>query len=280
MVAEVDEMVQGVEAPEASVCREERLRSIPPSIKVGAPGLSTDRQVRRIQRFGVQINLPFIYRSFRRPRGDVIQTGTESGIGDVSLVGSFLAYQKLREDLTINWTLLGGVKFPTGDCSRLNEPDVDSDPPLPESGIGGHDLALGSGSFDGIIGASVSTRWKRLLLNGGVQYAIRTKGDFGHQYANDLTWSAGPGVYLALTHKHTLTLQAVVSGETKGKDTFGGVPDGDSAETLVAAGPQIGFTWSDRLSATLGVDVPLSIDNTGVQVVPDYRLRAALTWRF
>jgi hypothetical protein len=45
-------------------------------------------------------------------------------------------------------------------------------------------------------------------------------------------------------------------------------------------GPQINLTWSDKLSFQAGVDVPVSRYNTGVQVVPDYRVRAALTWHF
>lgn len=232
------------------------------------------------RKFGVQLNVPVISRSYSRPRGAVIETGNESGLGDISVTGSYLVLQKLAEDYTFSWSILGGVKLPTGDSSRLNEPEVENDPPLPESGIGGHDLALGSGSVDGIIGTTVFGRWKRLFADADVQYAIRTEGDYGHQYANDLIWSTGPGVYVALEDNYTITLQALVSGETKEKDTYYGVEDPDSAATLVYVGPQIGFTWSDKLSAEIGVDFPVSIENTGVQVVPDYKVRAALTWRF
>jgi hypothetical protein len=221
--------------------------------------------------FSLQVNLPVIYRAYG---SDTIH-GTVSGIGDLSLIGNFKPYQKLSENFTFNWTVLGGIKLPTGDSSKLNTPDED----LPE-GIGGHDLALGSGSYDGIIGTGVYGRWKKGFFTASLQYAIRSEGDFDHQYANDLTWFGGPGIYLALTHKYTLSLQAVVSGETKGKDTFGGVPDGDSAETLVYLGPQINFTWGSRLSAQLAADLPVVRENSGTQVLPDYRIRAALTWRF
>jgi hypothetical protein len=201
--------------------------------------------------------------------------GSESGIGDLSLVGTFVAYQQLAEKFNFSWTVLGGVKFPTGASSRLNTPDQQ----LPE-GIGGHDLALGSGSYDGLIGTAFFARWKRVFGTANVQYSIRTEGDFQHQYANDLVWVAGPGVYLAMNHQYTLSLQAVVSGESKGKDTFAGVPDGDSAETLVYVGPQLNFTWGSALSFVAGVDLPVSRDNSGIQVMPDYRVRAAVSWRF
>ncbi len=223
------------------------------------------------EQFSLQLNLPLIYRAF----GSDSLHGTESGIGDLSLVGNFRAYENESDDFNFNWNILGGIKFPTGDSSRLNTPDSE----LPE-GIGGHDLALGSGSYDGIIGTGIYTRWKKCFLTANVQYAIRTEGDFQHQYANDLTWFGGPGAYLVLTRQYTLAFQAVVSGETKGKDTFSGVPDEDSAETLVYVGPQINLTWGSKMSVQIGADFPVSRDNSGTQVLPDYRIRGAFTWRF
>ena len=84
----------------------------------------------------------------------------------------------------------------------------------------------------------------------------------------------------ALQHKYTLSLQAVVSGESKGADTVAGVATEDTAATIVYLGPQINFTWGSKLSARVGADLPVSIETTGDQVVPDYRVHAALTWRF
>jgi hypothetical protein len=221
--------------------------------------------------FGIQFNVPVIYRGY----GSDAMHSTVSGIGDVSLLGTFTPYQKLSENFNFSWALLAGVKFPTGDSSLLNTPDS----ALPE-GIGGHDLALGSGSYDGLVGTSVFARWRRLFGAMNVQYAIRSEGDFEHRYANDLTWFGGPGVYLALRHNYTLSLELIVSGETKGKDTFAGVPDEDSAETLVYLGPQINFTWGSRLSTLVGADLPVYRGNSGTQVMPNYRIRGALTWRF
>ena len=74
-------------------------------------------------------------------------------------------------------------------CEGITTPP----PPSVESGVHGHDLALGSGSFDGIVGTGIYTRWTRAFFNASMQYAIRTKGDFDYQYANDLTWFGGPG---------------------------------------------------------------------------------------
>ena len=221
------------------------------------------------RRFGLQLNLPVIYRSY----GSSARSGNDFGIGDVSLVGNFVIYQKFTDDFMFNCTALGGIKFPTGSSAWLGRGDF-------APGIGGHDLALGSGSFDGLLGTGFSTRWKKLFFTGQMQYAIRSEGDFQHQYANDWTWSGGPGIYLALQDRYTVALQFTTSGESKGKDTFAGMPDGDSAETIVYIGPEISFTWLENFSAHVGVDLPVSIDETGEQLVPDYRVHAAATWRF
>ena len=222
-------------------------------------------------RIGLQFDLPVIYRSY----GYVDKRGSESGIGDVSLLGNFRLFEKQTKSFTFNWTALGGLKFPTGDSSKLNPDNEDFAP-----GIGGHDLTLGSGSYDGVVGTGFFARWKRLFLTGAMQYAIRSEGDFGYQCANDWTWFGGPGVYVLLGSEHTLSLQAVMSVESKGQDTIGGVPTDDTAITAVYLGPQINFTWSSKLSAQVGADLPVSIVTTGQQIVPDFRVRAALTWRF
>ena len=39
------------------------------------------------ERFGVQVNVPIIHRAFERPEGFAMDRGTETGIGDISLVG-------------------------------------------------------------------------------------------------------------------------------------------------------------------------------------------------
>jgi hypothetical protein len=232
-------------------------------------------------RFSLQANVPFIYRSFKRPDGFKTDEGTESGLGDVSLVGKFLVWRKDTDNGTFTWNILGGAKFPTGNTSRIQEEfhelEVEG---APVSGIHGHDLTLGSGSFDGILGSNFYFRYKRTFLIGAVQYSIRTEGDFEYRFANDLSWEGGPGFYVLLERTHTLALQAAVSGEHKGTDTFRGEQAEDTGITSVYLGPRITATWRDRLSADVALEMPISIQNTALQAVPDFRVRAGLTWRF
>jgi len=75
-------------------------------------------------------------------------------------------------------------------------------------------------------------------------------------------------------------LQAVVSGEYKGKDTFRGESAEDTGLKAVYLGPQLNFTWGENLAAYLAADLPISIENTSLQTVPDYRIRGGFTWHF
>jgi hypothetical protein len=251
-------------------------------------------------RFALQINIPFIYRSFERPEGFTIDRGTESGLGDMSLLGKFLVFHKetggatalkfddpknphfeTREpDFTVSALLLGGVKFPTGGTSRLKEEFNEMEVPgAPVSGIHGHDLTLGTGSWDAIMGGQFSLRYKSFFFQADTQFALR--GDGAHQYhfANDLSWGGGPGYYLMRNRRVIVGLQWVCSGEHKGLDRFQGNAAEDTGVTAVFLGPRVVASFG-KVSGELAVELPVSIDNTALQVVPDYHLRGSVAIRF
>ena len=238
--------------------------------------------------FGIQFSLPIIHRSFQRTTdtAGVNETGHVTGLGDVAFVANWAPYHHRTKEGLIRWTVLGGVKLPTGSTSRLHE-EVDelTAPPIVapnvESAVHGHDLTLGSGSVDAIVGTGLFASWKRLYFAAGTQDAWRGWGDFGYRFANDLSWSGGPGVFLVMQEDvMTVSLQANISGEYKPNDRFNGGLQTDTAVKYVYAGPQLGVTWKDKLSAEFGVDLPIIRDATSLQTVPDYRVRAALNWRF
>jgi hypothetical protein len=252
-------------------------------------------------RLALQVNVPLIYRSFQRPEGFAIDRGTESGLGDMSLLGKFVLFHTeqggsravalddsksprmqmtSQPDFTFSAILLTGVKFPTGATNRLKEEFNEiAIPGAPPSGIHGHDLTLGTGSWDGIFGGQFSLRYKRGFAQTDVQFTLR--GDGAHQYhfANDLTWSGGPGFYIVQTRRTIVGLQAVVSGEYKDVDRFRGKVAGDTGITSVFLGPRMIASFG-RISAEIEADLPVSIDNTALQVVSDYRIRGGLAIRF
>jgi hypothetical protein len=232
-------------------------------------------------RFGVSLNVPYIHRSFKRAEGFEVERGTESGLGDMALVGRWMVLSKPEHDHSYSVSLLGGVEFPTGSASRLREEVNEMEGPgAPPSGVHGNDLALGSGSFDGIVGVSASGQWRRLVFATDAQYFIRTRGEFGYQFGNELSVSGGPGVYLWFDEAKTFAVHGHASYESKAHDSVDGVNRDDGIVIAWYAGPALTMTWGERFSATLNVDLPLHIANRGVQAVPDYRVRGGLAWHF
>ncbi len=231
-------------------------------------------------RFGIQLTLPIIERHFKRPNGGAVETGNVFGLGDITITGSFIPYQKFTENFSFNARLLGGIKLPTGSTSRLKEELTEADDTGPPSGVHGHDLTLGSGSVDGVIGAALYTRWLRFLTTVDVQYIIRSRGTIEYRFANDLHWSVAPGLYALMNHQETLAVALKVSGERKSLDNLAGTPADDTGINAVFLGPDFLFTWKNKLSAGLGVDIPIFIHNTAFQTTPDVRVRSTVTYNF
>lgn len=234
------------------------------------------------KRLDLQLTMPIIERHYKRPSGTSVQTGNVFGIGDMSLIGRVMPYQKFTTHFSLNTHIIGGIKFPTGSTTRLAE-ELSEVAPAPgevPSGIHGHDLTLGSGSFDGVIGGDAYLRWYRFLATTSIQYAIRSTGSYDYRFANDLQWSAGLGGYFLLRDTMTLAGQAVFSGDHKGLDTMSGTSMDDTGITTLYGGPALLLTWKEKLGATLAADIPIVMDNTALQVVPTYRIRASLMWYF
>jgi hypothetical protein len=255
------------------------------------------------QRLGLQVNVPYIYREYARAGHFFTDRGDEQGFGDMSLLASYLLWRSddglpeavapgsgkgakavlpvaVEPRFSGAFSIKAGVKFPTGNSDRIGEELTEHDHHgFAASAVHGHDLALGSGSWDGIVGAETFFRWDNLFFAANVQYLIRSEGDFDYRYANDLIWDFGPGVYFLRDGSRTVALQALVSGEDKGRDEFQGEEEEGTAVNFWFVGPRVTASWG-AWSVRAGVDIPVSLDNDGVQAVPDYRVHASLTYRF
>jgi hypothetical protein len=240
------------------------------------------------ERATLQLNVPLIYRSFQRAEAEGLQRGNESGIGDVLLVGYYIPFQRKTPFRQFSWKLLAGLKFPTGNSNRIGEELLEVHDEeigalhaeeIP-SGVHGHDIALGSGSWDAVIGTDVFGREKKWFYAGHVQYALRSRGSFNYRYANDLLWYGGPGYFLSTKDNWSLGLQALLTGEHKGEDQLGSEKTDDTAITAVYMGPTALISIKQIATAEVGIGFPLSIDNSGLQTVPKYRLRIGVTWQF
>jgi len=252
------------------------------------------------ERFGLNLNIPIIYRAFNRYEiryresgsGFISSINQEEGnvfgLGDMALIGRLAVVQKLEMNYSLTFDLFAGVKFPTGDTDRLQD-EVEQARraaialgPIHEHNVlpvHQSDLSLGSGSFDGVFGTAANVRWDRWFFNNQIQYYLRTEAE-GYKFGNEWIISGGPGAYLLLEERFTLSLQAKASYESKARDEVLGRKSNSSGISSWYVGPLFGFTWGEHLSANAGFDFPWHIYNHGLQIVSDYRVHAGLSWRF
>lgn len=233
--------------------------------------------------WSVQFTLPFTTRSYRRPDHALVETGRESGWGDATLAARYRLWRRETDSDTLEFSLLGGVKLATGDATHLGdeigEPDHHHSE-FPDSGIHGHDLALGSGSTDCVLGADGGWQHGRLFLRGSLQYKLRRPGKFDYRLADETAWEAGPGAYVFLKDRRSLTVQALFSAEHKGLDTLVGEAQDDTGFSAHYLGARLTGTLGDALVVSASAELPVRRRTSDLMVVPDFRLRAAATWRF
>ena len=246
---------------------------------------------------GVQASVPWIERHFRQATetGTGTIAGREDGLGDVALTGRWVALDRIGENQTmLRATLRGGVKLPTGDSDLLAEELHDDELSVAsqgeslggarqdgshEGGVHAHDLALGTGSTDYLAGADLFASRGRAFASLAVDYTIRTEGDHDYRYADDLTIAGGPGLFFTRgASEHRLAVQVVGTMQSKGQDTQAGQKVSGSALTALYLGPRVLYSWRTSLVAELALDLPAILNNSGLSVVPDYRLRAGFTW--
>jgi len=255
-------------------------------------------------RFGLSLNIPVVYNSFERtdvryfppPRLPVFETerGSEFGLGDMALIGRAMVWHLDKMNYSVILNLLAGVKFPTGDSSRI-EDEVDQarlfnallPPGSPhdplghsQSSVHQHMIAPGSGSYDGIFGVTLNTRWKRWFFNSQAQYYLRTEGEEDFEFGDEILISGGPGRYLVVHDEWTLGLQFNAFYETEARDKILGVKSDNTGMTAWYVGPQLGVTWGEHLAANAGADFPLAIANNGLQKVPEFRVHGGISFRF
>jgi hypothetical protein len=239
---------------------------------------------RLTERLGVELRLPIISRHYRRPLHDGgIENGSESGFGDLALLGDFVAFRRDTDTSSFRVDVVGGLELPSGNPDHLGDELAEHHHPganpETESGIHGHDLALGSGSVDGLLGLDLFWSRERAFFLASLFYAIRGEGAFDYRYANDLQWAVGPGVLVWRGLESQVAVQALVSGETKGQDEQQGTTLDDTAATTLYVGPGLNLGWK-QLEAEATVEVPVITHRTGVQIAPDVRVRGGLRWRF
>lgn len=267
-------------------------------------------EYRMRERLTLQVNVPYLNRDYRQLQEGALQDGSESGLGDISLLARYAVLAGRTEASSWRVELLGGVKLPTGDTDRLREeesPDHAGDGHAAEAvhsrlarhageehpGDGGedaaghaeaghdesviheHNLALGSGSIDGLLGVAARGERGGWYSRGQAQYWLRTEGDHDYRYGDDLMVSAAAGRMLLQGGGSKLGAGLHALYETRGADEQAGAAIPNTDVTAWYAGAHADWT-SGALDGELAVDLPVQQESAGTSLVPDYRIRASV----
>lgn len=251
--------------------------------------------VRASEAWTLQLNVPYVQRSYRRIAESGIETASEQGVGDIALVARFDGAERRHGRWTSRWSASCGLELPTGAGARLAEElhERDTEPAArqgdrrqaghvheQESGVHGHDLALGNGAVDLLIGASAHWSSPRFQLDSQLQYAVRRTGDFDYRFADDTHLGASSRWYLRRDGRHEFALGVGLTGEHKGKDRLARMRLDDTAITALYAGPLASYSYTEQIKVELALDLPVRQHNSALQIVPDTRLRFLASARF
>lgn len=241
------------------------------------------------KQLGFQLTLPVIYRSFQRMEEGSSKKESTGGLGDISMSVQFRPFYTQKNDYSFHVTFLGGLKLPTGSTKYLKEEAHEEDHHAgdegdehghEESNLHGHDLSLGSGSIDGMIGTGIFARWKKAFIASNIQYAIKTEGTINYRYANELTWNVKPGYNIFRKQESVVSLALNTAGDYKKNDTMNGESEAGTGIIALFMGPDIGFKWRKKITASLGAELPLFQDASGTQLVSDYKIKSTFSFNF
>jgi hypothetical protein len=208
---------------------------------------------------------------------EVHEHGDSSGVGDASV----LAQYRFFDGHSIDASLIGGVKAPTG------KTDVKD---------GGQKLDTefqpGTGSWDWLFGASASASLNSsgVGLHGNLLYNLTTEGSQNTEMGDAFFYNVGLVYSLSHDdghdhhgHDHShlkWDLMLELNGEYRGKNDVDGEKDDNTGGDVIFLSPGVRLSSSDTWSLFLSVGTPVYDDYNGRQTDVDYRLVGGVGFAF
>lgn len=240
--------------------------------------------------WGVSVLLPYVKRTHGTYGADPVNfpvvgsdlsTSSDSGIGDVRIIGRFTG---LSADKSTG--IIAGVKLPTGNTGAKFNAGTNAGAPLDaglQIGTGSTDIILG-GFYTGTVISNYG--W---FVQGTVQHAISTKAQNGADYRPGDAYSPNTGIrYASFGAKVSPMLQLNIikrqadtdngTGVNVPIDPVTGVPV--SGGTLAYIAPGVLVRLGGGMSAYGFVQIPIYQDVNSLQLVPSYTLTLGVRQSF
>ena len=201
--------------------------------------------------------------------------GDAEGIGDLTLFGQYRFYQHTDN---LHAAFIFGLKAPTGKTSVRTEHG------RLETG-----LQPGTGSWDGLLGASFTYLFAPFSLDASLLYSLTGSGsqntDIGDilNYNAAISYRLGGGeapVFYATRKQSAWDVVLELNGEWRDKEETEGVTNPDTGGSVVYLSPGLRFSSASRWSLSVSFGIPVFSDNNGIQSDPDYRLITGLSTVF
>ena len=201
--------------------------------------------------------------------------GDANGIGDLSVLAQYRFFEHQYFDASV----IAGVKAPTG---KTNEKD------------GGRRLDAefqpSTGSWDGLLGGSVSVDAGRVGVHSNVLYNLTTEGDQDTEIGDAFFYNLGivyslssdeQGDHHDHDHSHLKwDLMLELNGEYREKNDVDGEQDENTGGDVIFLSPGVRLSSSNSWSLFLSVGKSVYDDFNGRQTDVDYRLVGGFGFAF
>ncbi len=209
---------------------------------------------------------------------DTSKKGEQKGLGDVAVMGRYSFYRRHTLDSTTDVAGVLGIKFPTGKTDGRTEDGTDF--------LDSH-LQLGTGSYDYLVGLSLSHSVQRFSISANLLGTFTSNGRDGnmrHQFGNTLNYDVnakyrvypadlgqtGPQFFLALG----------LNGEVTGREKNDGVTDPNSGGDTTYISPGVQVVFAPHWIAELSYQQAIYHNLYGTQLGTDYRATGGVTYLF
>ncbi len=205
------------------------------------------------------------------------QHGGDEGLGDMSLLARFKALEYHTLEATTSVALIAGVKVPSGSTDGRADNGTFLD---------AH-AQLGTGSTDGLFGASLQHARGRWSLAANALAAVKGEGESGnvdYEYGDSLNYDVNvryrvrPATIGQAANQTFLSLG--LSGELRDMEEVAGVELENTGGHVVFIQPGAQCYLGANIILEAAAQVPVHHSLRGVQLGEDFKLFGSLTWMF